>query len=292
MALAFTERGDRSGPAVLLLHAWIESLRSFDRLTPLLQPSLRVLALDQRGHGEADKPADGYDLESLAGDVVAFLDAMEVPSVVLAGSSSGGYVAQQVAIRYPHRVAGLVLIGSPLTLHGRPPFAHEIEGLDDPLDPRWVRQFLEWFPLFHEVPDWYFEDRVDDAARIPAAVWRQSLAGLTTSPPPIGLGSICAPTLIIWGDRDGLLARADQAALASAIPNSHLVVYEGSRPPRALGATGSGGHRHHALRRGRTTTPLPDATGSPGWPHAAEAMFTIQLTPNWSVHCPNRSPHI
>ena len=48
-----------------------------DRLTPLLQPSLRVLALDQRGHGEADKPADGYDLESLAGDVVAFLDAMD-----------------------------------------------------------------------------------------------------------------------------------------------------------------------------------------------------------------------
>ena len=228
VALAFTERGERSGPAVLLLHAWIESLRSFDRLTPLLQPSLRVLALDQRGHGEADKPADGYDLESLAGDVVAFLDAMEVPSVVLAGSSSGGYVAQQVAIRYPHRVAGLVLIGSPLTLHGRPPFAHEIERLDDPLDPSWVRQFLEWFPLFHEVPDWYFEDRVDDAARIPAAVWRQSLAGLTTSPPPIGLGSICAPTLIIWGDRDGLLARADQEALASAIPNSHLVVYEGA----------------------------------------------------------------
>ena len=80
VALAFTERGDRSGPAVLLLHAWIESLRSFDRLTPLLQPSLRVLALDQRGHGEADKPAEGYDLESLAGDVVAFLDAM-VPTV-------------------------------------------------------------------------------------------------------------------------------------------------------------------------------------------------------------------
>ena len=70
VSLAYVEQGDRAGPAFLLLHAWGESLRSFDRLTPLLPASYRVLALDQRGHGRADKPADGYDLESLTADTV------------------------------------------------------------------------------------------------------------------------------------------------------------------------------------------------------------------------------
>lgn len=225
--LAFAEQGDRSGAPVLLLHAWVESLRSFDRLTPRLPPSLRVWALDQRGHGDSDRPAGGYDLESLAGDVVAFLNAMDVPSVVLAGSSSGGYVAQQVAMRNPERVAGLVLIGSPRSLQGRPAFADEIDQLADPVDPAWVRRFLAWFPRCHDVPDWYIEDRVREAARIPPAVWRESLAGLTSSPPPTGLGTISAPTLILWGDRDELLARGDQAALAAAIPDSQLLVYPG-----------------------------------------------------------------
>lgn len=227
MTLAYAEQGDRDGPALLLLHAWLESLKSFDRLTPLLPPSLHVLALDQRGHGQADKPADGYDLTTLADDVVAFLDAKGLTSVVLAGSSSGGYVAQQVAIGHPDRVKGLVLIGSPRTLQGRPPFADEIDMLEDPVDPLWVRRFLEWFPLFHDVPDWYLQDRVGEAARIPATAWQRSLAGLTTSPPPTASGTISAPTLILWGDRDGLLGREDQTAMQTAIPNANLLVYEG-----------------------------------------------------------------
>ncbi len=226
VSLAYVEQGDRAGPAFLLLHAWGESLRSFDRLTPLLPASYRVLAIDQRGHGRADKPADGYDLESLAADVEAFMDAVDLPSVVLVGSSSGGYVAQQVAARIPVRVSGLVLIGSPRSLRGRPPFADEVDALTDPVDPDWAREFLGWFPLCHDVPGWYFEDRVRDAVLLPADVWRASLAGLTTSPAPTDTGSISTPTLILWGDRDGLLTREDQQTLATKIPGSRFVVYE------------------------------------------------------------------
>ena len=225
VTLPFAAHGDPSGPAVLLLHAWGESLGCFDRLVPLLPSRLFVLAVDQRGHGDADKPEHGYGLPSCAADVVAFLDAVGFASAVLVGSSSGGYVAQQVSVDHPGRVSGLVLIGSPLSLHGRPPFADEIEGLTDPLDPGWVRQSLSWFPRFHDVPDWYIEDRVRDGLRMPARVWRDTLSGLTTARPPTETGTITAPTLILCGQRDTLLPAADQQALAATISGSRLVVY-------------------------------------------------------------------
>lgn len=221
----YVDRGDRSGVSVLLLHAWGESMGCFDRITGLLPTTMRVLAMDQRGHGESDKPSDGYRLTDYAADVTAFLDVMSVASVVLVGSSSGGYVAQQVAISSPDRVRGLVLIGAPRTLRGRSDFADEVDRLTDPIDRAWVQESLTWFPRFHEVPEWYIDARVDDGMQMPARVWRQALAGLTEATPPTEVGSIRAPTLIIWGERDELLPRADGDALATAIPGSRLVVY-------------------------------------------------------------------
>jgi rifampin ADP-ribosylating transferase len=181
--------------------------------------------MDQRGHGEADKPADGYTLLDLADDVTAFMDAVGLTSAVLLGSSSGGYVAQQVAVGSPDRVSGLVLVGSPRSLRGRPSFADEVDRLTDPVDRVWVKASLEWFPRFHDIPGWYVEDRIDDGVRMPAAVWRRSLSGLCTAVPPTETGPITAPTLIIWGGRDELLSQHDEEALAAAIPGSRLIVY-------------------------------------------------------------------
>ncbi len=186
-----------------------------------------MVAVDQRGHGFADKVLGGYDLDSLSADVAAFMDAVDLRSAVVVGSSSGGYVAQQLAVRAPDRVEGLVLVGSPRSLRDQHPFTAELTSLTDPVDPDWVREFLAMFPLFHEVPDWYVDDRVRDAALMPADVWRESVAGLTTSPAPTEFATISVPTLIIWGDHDGLLTREDQQMLARRIRGSTLVVYEG-----------------------------------------------------------------
>ena len=113
-------QGEPGAPPILLLHAWAESRRSFDRLVPRLA-DFRVYAPDLRGQGDADKPQDGYSLAEQAGDVAAILDALDVPTASVLGSSSGGYVAQQLAAAYPDRVAALVLVGAPLTLQSRPP---------------------------------------------------------------------------------------------------------------------------------------------------------------------------
>src|SRR4051812_9895857 len=83
MSVSYVTHGEPSGVSVVLLHAWGESLGYFDRLLPLLPATVHAVAMDQRGHGAADKPADGYTLLDLADDVVAFLDAVGLTSAVL-----------------------------------------------------------------------------------------------------------------------------------------------------------------------------------------------------------------
>ena len=226
VTLSYMSTGPASGTPVLLLHAWGESRRSFDRLLPLLPATIHAIAMDQRGHGDAGKPKAGYSLEHFAEDIVAFMDAAGISTAVLVGSSSGGYVAQQVAVTRRDRVAGLVLVGSPRDLQGRPAFADEVEQLSDPMDPAWVRESLTWFPQFHQVPQWYIDDRVRDGVRIPANVWRATFNGLIAARPPTDGGTIAAPTLVIWGDRDELLPREQEEALVAAIPGARLLIYE------------------------------------------------------------------
>lgn len=224
ISVRYESSGLGDGPPLLLLHAWGESLRVFDRLRPLLEASSNVVTLDQRGHGGSDKPEQGYDLATAADDVVALMDALDLPPVVLVGSSSGGYVAQQVAVTYPDRVAGLVLVGAPRSLHGRPAFADEVEALTDPIDPEWVRASLEWFPRFQPVPAWYLDDRVQDGLECPARAMVGVLHGLIEAVPPTEAGRISAPTTIVWGGRDDLLPRDDADRLHAAIAGSRLVV--------------------------------------------------------------------
>jgi pimeloyl-ACP methyl ester carboxylesterase len=217
-------QGDAGAKPVLLLHAWGESRGSFDRLIPLLT-GYRIYAPDLRGQGEADKPEDGYSLAEQAEDAAAILAALNVPRAFVVGSSSGGYIAQQLAATNPEQVAALVLVGAPLSLRGRPAFADEVDALTDPLDKDWVRESLTWFTLLHEVPQWFLDDRVRDGLRMPARAWKGILNGLTTATPPTESGTIQAPTLILWGAQDNLLPRSDEETLAARIPGAALKVY-------------------------------------------------------------------
>jgi rifampin ADP-ribosylating transferase len=182
--------------------------------------------MDQRGHGDADKPAEGYSMADFVADLVAFQDQLELGPCILVGSSSGGYVAQRFAVDYPSHTLALVLVGAPRSLRGRPPFADEVDRLTDPIDRDWVRSSLEWFEFHQPVPAAYLADRIDDGLRMPAHVWKLALAGFSEAAVPTETGVIRAPTLIIQGDRDDLLPRGDAVKLAAAIPGSRLVIYE------------------------------------------------------------------
>lgn len=229
-SLPYAEQGARYGLPVVLLHAVGESWRSWGRLLGHLPADLRAVALTQRGHGDADKPAGGYRLADAAADVVAVLDALDLGSVFLAGTSSGGLVAQQVAVDHPHRVRGLLLVGSPRGLRGIPvpAWVNDAGALTDPVPESFARASVEAFATGRPLPADFVEQMVEDACAVPAHVWRAVMHGLLDADPPTDTGRIAVPTVALWGDRDEVLTRAEQERLVGAVPGARLVVYEGT----------------------------------------------------------------
>ena len=105
-----------AGPPVLLLHAWGCSTRMWDLQVPVLVGAgHHVVAIDRRGHGRSDVPGGGYDLDSLADDVAAVLDALDLHEAVVVGHSAGAQEAVRCVTRHgAGRVGGLVL-SAPVT---------------------------------------------------------------------------------------------------------------------------------------------------------------------------------
>src|SRR5215510_5033689 len=108
--LRYAEGGDPAGRPIMLLHGYTDSWFSFTRALPYFDPSWRVYILDQRGHGDSERPAGGYTFPDFAADVIAFMDAKGIQRATLVGHSMGSLVAQGVAIAAPERVERLVLI--------------------------------------------------------------------------------------------------------------------------------------------------------------------------------------
>ncbi|MEV5550746.1 alpha/beta hydrolase [Streptomyces sp. NPDC052309] len=101
---------DSGGPGrpLLALHGHFSEGRTFARLARELAPDWRVVAPDQRGHGESDRPAD-FSREGYVADAVAVLDHLGLGQVVVLGHSLGGVNAYQLAARHPQRVSALVV---------------------------------------------------------------------------------------------------------------------------------------------------------------------------------------
>jgi non-heme chloroperoxidase len=226
-SLRYAAAGAQSGLPLVLLHGFTDSWYSYSRLMPCLpSQSFRAFALDQRGHGDSDRPLDGYLIGDFAADVVALLDALELDRVALVGHSMGSVIARRVAELHPERVSALVLIGAVETPVGDA--ARELEAavqaLSDPVPEEFIRDF-QASTIHVPVPDTFFEQVVAESQKLPARVWRAVLEGLVQADDVRELAKITAPTLLMWGDRDAYFPRDEQERLAAAIPDARLLVY-------------------------------------------------------------------
>ena len=101
--------GGEGRPPLLLLHGFTGHAHAWDTLAIALQPHFRVLALDQRGHGDSD-PADAYGPAVAFGDLAGVVDRLDLAPLVLVGLSMGGRNAMYFTARRPQAVRKLVIV--------------------------------------------------------------------------------------------------------------------------------------------------------------------------------------
>ena len=101
--------GPRGGTPVLMIQGLGVDMRGWALQRPRFARAHRVVAFDNRGVGRSDAPPGPYDLEQMARDAIACLDAEGIDSAHVMGASMGGVIAQIIGVRFPERVRSLTL---------------------------------------------------------------------------------------------------------------------------------------------------------------------------------------
>ncbi|HEX5688622.1 MAG TPA: alpha/beta hydrolase, partial [Roseiflexaceae bacterium] len=102
--------GPQDAQPILLVHGLASNARIWDLVAPLLAGEFRVAAIDQRGHGLSDKPADGYNFSTVARDLAVAIGALGWHQPLVVGHSWGANVALQLAADAPDVPGGIVLL--------------------------------------------------------------------------------------------------------------------------------------------------------------------------------------
>ena len=248
--------GDRRSPAVMFLHGFPESHRTWRNLAPKLQDRFYCVMPDQLGFGGSDRPQDPNDYASdkLIDDLFELADALGLETFALVGHDWGGAISWAAALKRPERLSRLVVINAP---H---PWIFQKSLIEDP-DQRAASQYITAFrdPGFEKLVERmgfeaFFEKSFAkhvDLAAIPAAEKQQYVAdwsqpgGLTAMlnwyrgsklivPPPDAtvplpdwlqraFPRIDVPTLVIWGMRDTALLPLQLDGLDPLIANLRVV---------------------------------------------------------------------
>ena len=109
------------GPPLLLVHGWPENWYAWRLRDAGAGPGLQVIAVDQRGIGLSDKPADGYDTGTLADDLVALMDALGHERFAVVGHDTGFAISYALAADHPDRVDRVALAEIPGPPGATPP---------------------------------------------------------------------------------------------------------------------------------------------------------------------------
>lgn len=193
----------------------------------------RCLIFDNRGSGQSDAPAGPYTVEQMTDDTIALFDALGVERAHISGLSLGGAIAQDIAIRFPERVATLQLHGTWGRTYG---YARMyLSFLKRMLEEGSTDMYYEGALMYLFTPDHITEHydevmemlgRMKENASSPVGLLGQLGANLTHDLSD-RLGEIDVPTLITVGEFDMCIPPYFSRELHESVPGSELVVFEG-----------------------------------------------------------------
>jgi pimeloyl-ACP methyl ester carboxylesterase len=237
LQLHYVEWGSPGNPSLVLLHGFQSNAHTWDTFSYAMSDTYRVLALDQRGHGDTSWALDGnYAPESSVSDITGFITALRLAPTVVIGHSMGGRHAAMVAADHPEKVRKVVIVDTAAEFP--PDMRRQQPATDAPPQPETFETFeevvqngIKQYPLTPEAElrhanyhnlyrgaDGKWHWRWD----INLLQWRRrnrSAPGdLYTF-----LQRIQCPTLLIRGQQSPLLTPAVAQQMIQALPNGRTV---------------------------------------------------------------------
>lgn len=211
------------GPVIVALHAAWMSAASYEVISRRLFPRWRMIALDQRGHGESDS-ASNYSRAAFVGDIQALLDHLGLSDpVIIMGNSVGGTNAFQFASRHPTRVRAMIIEEAGAEEEGDLDFVKNWSGTFPTLvalaDAVGKRLYWSVTPSVRETPDGF------NLAFTPSEIIAVKKA-LNGNWWPDWLASKC-PALVIKGSISQVVDGALLQKMTELRPNTRLAMIEG-----------------------------------------------------------------
>ncbi len=233
----FLEWGAPDAPPIVLLHGGHQSAHSWDLVSLHLADRYRVLALDQRGHGDSEWARDGsYSNNEMAQDAEAFVEALGLENPIVMGHSMGGRNSLRLAMRDPSRPKAMVIVdvGPEVSDRGRKvisAFVKANEEFDDlehfvrnvrRYDPYRSREHIERTVKYNMLcrVDGKYVSKCDGLPR------RANLHEANAEPDAITFGDVAAfdfPVLILRGEKSNILTPDGAERFRDALPKGQLV---------------------------------------------------------------------
>ncbi len=239
--LTYVTAGDPAAPPVVLVHGWMSYAGVWRSTQAALQSRYYTVAVDLLGFGDSAKPAHGdYSIAAQGQRVLKLADALGFERFTLIGHSMGGQIALHIAAcQTPDRIVRLVDVAGvaaakltshvehlyPLVTAGRwLPWGYRVNAALNRY-PWFVRaQYRAWFYRIDSLPlAAWAEDRqraCQPGCALPSYAAMHALRALDLTP---HLAAITAPTLVIFGARDGTVPIEQGRLVARTVPDVRLV---------------------------------------------------------------------
>jgi pimeloyl-ACP methyl ester carboxylesterase len=190
-----------------------------------------VITPDLRGHGKSPAPEGVYEMETMARDVFALLDSLDIGKAVIMGHSMGGYVTLAAAKLAPERFLGLGLISSQAAAdtdeatQGRFKLVEKVEA--EGAAPAASALLPKLFAPGGGTPESVIEEARQMMLNTPRAGIVGALKGMAARENTEAvLAKMSVPVLILAGEKDQLIPPARSQALAAAVPRATLTILE------------------------------------------------------------------